>query len=447
MTEFVLCFTLRTLKFFLHMAHKVERVNDSQVKITVTVPAEQVERGMRHAAEHMTEDTAIPGFRPGKAPYEVVKERMGEMKLLEHATEELIRASLSAALIEEDLAIVGQPYFSVEKMAPGNDLVYTAEIALMPHVKKLADYKELNVKPEATEATDEVFEQAKKDLTRMRTNEKRADKGHKLAKGDKTVVNLTMKRDGVVLEGGEAQNHGIYTGEPYYIEGFIEKIEGAEEGEERTFTLKFPADHYQKHLAGNDVDFTVRINEIFTLESPAFDDAFATTLGFKTAGDLEVKLRENLQAEKAEQERQRQDRAVLELIAEKSTFSEIGDLLINQEIEKMMHELRIWVSENGMEFNDYLTSVGKTVPQLKLDFAPQALMRIKVALILEEVAKKENITVDATELDTEIDRIASSVGKDPSVRERVFSPEYRDRIENQIRNRKTIELLKKQMVK
>ena len=429
------------------MAHKVERVNDSQIKITVTVPAEQVERGMRHAAEHMTEETSIPGFRPGKAPYEVIKERVGEMKLLEHAAEELIRASLSAALLEEDLAIVGQPYFSVEKMAPGNDLVYTAEIALMPHIKKLADYDALSVKPEATEATEEVVAQAKKDLARMRTNEKRAEKGHLLTKGDKTVVNLTMKRDGVVLEGGEAQNHGIYTGEPYYIEGFIEKIEGAKEDEERTFTLKFPKDHYQKHLAGSDVDFTVRINEIYQLETPAFDDAFASTLGFKTVGELETKLRENLKDEKVEQERQRQERAVLELIAEKSEFSAIGDLLINQEIEKMIHELRIWTSENGMEFNDYLTSVGKTVPQLKLDFAPQALMRVKVALVLEEVAKKENITVEASELDAEIDRIAESVGKDPSVRERVFSPEYRDRIEHQMRNRKTIEVLKKKMVK
>ena len=429
------------------MAHKVERVNDSQIKITVTVPAEQVERGMRHAAEHMTEETSIPGFRPGKAPYEVIKERVGEMKLLEHAAEELIRASLSAALLEEDLAIVGQPYFSVEKMVPGNDLVYTAEIALMPHIKKLADYNALSVKPEATEATEEVVAQAKKDLARMRTNEKRAEKGHLLTKGDKTVVNLTMKRDGVVLEGGEAQNHGIYTGEPYYIEGFIEKIEGAKEDEERTFTLKFPKDHYQKHLAGSDVDFTVRINEIYQLETPAFDDAFASTLGFKTVGELETKLRENLKDEKVEQERQRQERAVLELIAEKSEFSTIGDLLINQEIEKMIHELRIWTSENGMEFNDYLTSVGKTVPQLKLDFAPQALMRVKVALVLEEVAKKENITVEASELDAEIDRIAESVGKDPSVRERVFSPEYRDRIEHQMRNRKTIEVLKKKMVK
>lgn len=429
------------------MSHKLERLNDTQVKITVTVPVEQVERGMRHAAEHMTENSALPGFRPGKAPYEIVKDKIGEMKLLEHAAEEIIRATLSAALIEEDLNIVGQPYFTMEKMAPGNELVYSAEIALMPTVIKLADYNSLSVHAEPTATTDEVFEQAKKDLLRMRTKEVRADKELALAKGHKAVVNMTMKRNGVVLEGGEAQNHGIYTGEEYYIEGFIEQIIGAKEGDERQFTLSFPKDHYQKHLAGEPVDFIVKINEIHKLESPNYDEAFATGLGFKNLAELESKLRENLQDEKVEQETRRQDKAVLELLADKSTFPQISDLLINQEIDKMIFELRQWVTQNGMEFDEYLKSVEKTVPDLKLDFAKQALIRVKVALILEEVAKVEKIVPTAEQIDAEVDRIGEAVAKDPAAKEHVYSPEYRDRIETQLRNKHTIELLKAKMVK
>lgn len=427
--------------------HSIERLNDTQVKITVTVPVEQVDRGMRQAAEHLSKSASFPGFRPGKAPYDVVKEQIGEMKILEHAAEDIIRATLSAALLEADLNIVGQPYFNVEKMVPGNELVYTAEIALMPSVTKLGDYDTLHIKSESTDITTDVFEQAKKDLLRMRTQEVRANKDHQLAKGNKTVINMTMKRNGVVLEGGEAQNHGVYTGEEYYIEGFIEQIIGAKEGEERQFQLKFPKDHYQKHLAGEDVDFTVRVNEIFTLESPSFDDAFATGLGFKNVADLEVKLRENLNAEKVDQETRRQEKAVLELLAEKSTFPAISDLLINQELEKMIYELRQWVTENGMEFDEYLKSVKKTVPDLKLDFAKQALIRIKVALILEEVAKKEKITPAPEEIDAEVDRIGSQVAKDPAAKEHIFSPEYRDRIAAQLRNRKTVDFLKAKMVK
>ncbi|MFZ2681717.1 MAG: trigger factor [Patescibacteria group bacterium] len=429
------------------MSHKLERLNEGQVKITVTVPVEQVERGMRHAAEHMTEDTKIPGFRPGKASYEVIKERIGEMKLLEHAAEEIIRATLSAALIEEDLNIVGQPYFTMEKMVPGNELIYSAEIALMPEVTKLADYNNLSVSAESANANDEIFEQAKKDLLRMRTTEVRAVADQALKKGDKTVVNMTMKRNGVTLEGGEAQNHGIYTGEEYYIAGFIEQILGAKEGEERAFALKFPKDHYQKHLAGEAVDFTVKINEIHTLEAPAYDETFATALGFKNLAELETKLRENLQDEKTEQENRRQEKAVLELLAEKSSFPVISDLLLNQEIDKMIFELRQWVTQNGMEFDEYLQSVKKSVPDLKLDFAKQALIRIKVALILETVAKEEKIAPTETEIDAEVDRIGAAVAKDPAAKEHIFSPEYRDRIEAQLRNRKTVDFLKAKMVK
>jgi len=281
----------------------------------------------------------------------------------------------------------------------------------------------------------------------MRTVEVRADKDHTLTKGDKAVVNMTMKRNGVVLEGGEAQNHGIYTGEEYYIEGFMKEILGAKADEERNFKLKFPKDHYQKHLAGEDVDFTVKIKEILKLEAPQFDDTFAKTMSFKDLAELEVKLRENLNEEKLDQETRRQEKAVLELLAEKSNFPLISDLLINQEIDKMIYELRQWVTQNGMEFNEYLESVKKSVPELKLDFAKQALIRIKVALILEEVAKKEKIAPTPEEIDAEVDRIGEAVAKDPAAKEHIFSPEYRDRIEAQLRNRKTVDFLKAKMVK
>ena len=125
----------------------------------------------------------------------------------------------------------------------------------------------------------------------------------------------------------------------------------------------------------------------------------------------------------------------------------ISDLLINQEIDKMIFELRQWVTQNGMEFDEYLQSVKKSVPDLKLDFAKQALIRIKVALILEEVAKAEKIAPTAEEIDAEVDRIAEAVAKDPAAKEHIFSPEYRDRVETQLRNRKTVDFLKAKMVK
>ncbi|MFH1631976.1 MAG: trigger factor [bacterium] len=428
------------------MPHEIKKENNQAI-IKITIPAAEVEEGMRKAAESMSEDSSIPGFRPGKAPYDVVKQRVGEMKLLEAAAEELIRSAFVAAMLEADLETVGQPFFKSEKLAPGNDIIVTAEIALYPHVTELADYNSLTVEKKDTAPTPEIIEQAKKDLATMRTKEVRKAKGEKLQNGDKAVVSLLMKKDGVVIEGGEGQNHGIYTAEDYFIEGFIDKILGMAEDEERTFTLKFPKEHYQKHLAGQDVEFTVKINEIFSLEAPELNDEFAKSLGLKDAADLEEKLKENLRLESETEERLRQDKEVLDKVAEKSQFEEVPDMLVNQEIEKMLHELQHNVSERGMDFDKYMKDIGKTLADIKIDFAKPALTRVKIAIVLKEIAKRERIKVDTNEVDAEIDRIAKMYEGNEDAQKQIFDPAYRDYVTSQLTNRNVIDFLKKKMVK
>ncbi len=429
------------------MAHVLSTVSENLVKITVTIPKDTVAEAMQRAAKHLSSVINIPGFRPGAAPYDIVKQRVGEMKILEEAAEELIRASLASAMIEEDLDVIGQPHFSMDVMVPGEDLVYSAEIALMPSIRKLADYTHLSVTQQPTEPTQDVIEQAKADLARMQTKEVRALAGHALQKGDKAVINLTMKKDGVVLEGGESQNHGVYTHESYYIDGFVDQILGLAEGAEKTFTLKFPKDHYQKHLADSNVDFVVRLNEIFTLEVPEIDDEFAKRLGLENAKNLEEKLRENLAMESVANEKRRQERECLDLLARQSEFDTIPDVLVNQEIERMLQELEHSVSENNMELKDYLKSIGKSIAEMKLDFTPTALTRVKVALIIREIGKREKITVDAAKIDAELDRIAERMGENKEYRDRVYEPQYREFVESQLRNRMVVDHIMNAMVK
>lgn len=429
------------------MAHVLETVSDNLVKITVTVPKEKVAEAMIEAAKHLSAVVNIPGFRPGAAPYDVVKQRVGEMKILEEAAEDLIRASFASAMIDEDLDAVGQPHFSMDVMVPGEDLIYSAEVALMPKIRKLADYTKLTVEKQSTEPTQDIIDQAKADLARMQTKEVRALAGHTLQKGDKAVVNLTMKKGGVVLEGGESQNHGVYTNESYYIDGFVEQILGLAEGAEKTFSLKFPKDHYQKHLADSDVDFVVRLNEIFNLEVPAIDDEFAKRLGLENAANLEAKLKENLAMEAVMNEKRRQERECLDLLASKSEFDTIPDVLVNQELERMLQELEHSISENNMELKDYLKSIGKSIAEIKLDFTPTALTRVKVALIIRDIGKKEKIEVDAAKVDAELDQIAERMGENKEYRDRVYEPQYREFVESQLRNRAVVDHIMEKMVK
>ncbi len=428
------------------MPYTIE-IKDNKATFTVTVPAEKVTEGMKDAAEHLAEHSDIPGFRPGKATYDVLKQRLGEMKILEEALEGLIRAGFISAMIEEDLDTIGQPYFNVVKMAPNNELVFTAEIALHPKIKKLADYKNLTVAKKDTSTSKELIERAKKDLTAMRTKEVRAEKGYKSTKGDKVIVALGMKREGVVLEGGESQSHGVYTGEEHYIPGFAQHLIGLEEGDKKTFTLKFPKDHYQKHLSDQDVDFDIEVKEIFKLEIPVIDEEFVKNLGMTSVADLETKLAENIKIESDAEESIRQDKEVLELISSKSEFETVSDLLINQEIEKMLHELKNNVNNQGAEFENYLKSINKSLADLKLDFAPTALTRVKVAMILGEVSEKEGIKPTEDEISAELDKLAENYKDNKEATETLYSPQYRTYIEKQMTNRKTIDHLKSVMVK
>jgi trigger factor len=418
----------------------------NKITFTITIPVIEVEAGMKIAAQRISEQSKIPGFRPGKADYESVKTRVGEMAILEEATEDLVRSAFVKALIDEKVETVGQPYFKMITHAPGNDLVFTAEVSLMPKIKKLADYSKQIIKKNDTEPTKELIEQAKKDLGNMQTKEVRQAKGATLEKGNKAVVNMGMKKDGVTVEGGEAKNHGIYTSENYYIEGFVDEIIGMKEDEKKTFTLKFPKDHYQKHIAGSPVEFEVELKEIFKLETPEFDDEFAKKLGFKAVDELNAKLIENLRMENGIDEKRRQEKEILEHLSKKSDFEEIPDILINQEIEKMVGEMKHSVEGHGMDFDEYLKSIKKTYADIKLDFATSAMTRVKAALILKEVAKQENIEVSAKELDEEIEHIAKHY-EDKDQKQYIQSPHYRDYIQMQLQNKKVLETLRNKMVK
>jgi trigger factor len=199
-------------------------------------------------------------------------------------------------------------------------------------------------------------------------------------------------------------------------------------------------------LSGAAVEFEVTLNEIHHLEHPTLDDAFAASLGQKDMAALRELLKQNIGGEKEQEEKGRQEREILETLAKESRFDDIPDLLLNEEINKMLHELERGASEQGMEFDTYLKSIKKTVAELKLEFTPQALLRIKVALILREIVKMEGIALEAKEVDEALDKIAERY-EDKEARDRIYASEYRDYVEYTLKNRKAIEKLREAMVK
>ncbi len=422
------------------MKHTIKKIPEGAVEITFELTAEELRPQLEDAAQRLGTTAKIPGFRPGHVPYKMVEERVGAMKILEEALEPIVRKSYIEVILAEHLETLGSPRIEVEKLAPGNPLVFKTTVALMPAVTKLADYRALRSARKPQSVTDEEVDRLIRELQKTQTRETRENRP---ATGtDRVVIDLTISKDKLPIEGGATRGHSVLMDEPYYIPGFSEQIIGMREGEEKTFTLTFPSTHYNKTLAGGPADFHVTVREIYRRDSPTLDRAFVQSLGQKTLADLRVLLRDNLMREKTEKEEGRLELELLGKIVDGSTFDTIPDLLVNEEVGRMRHELERGTAAQGIEWKDYLAQIKKTEAELKLDFAPQAIRRVKTALVVRELAKQENITIADKEIDEELDRQAAHYEKDPETRDKIYSPEYREEVAHVLRNRKTVARLK-----
>ncbi|MEK7620547.1 MAG: trigger factor [Patescibacteria group bacterium] len=416
------------------------------LKLTFTLTQEEAQPYLEEAAKRLSEQTSIPGFRPGHASFDVIKQRLGEMKILEEALESIVRKSFVSMILEENIETVGSPKIDVVKLAPGNDIVFAAEVTIMPRAKSLPDLERLSVKAQSPSVEDKEIDMALRDLQRMQTSEVRATAQEGVTMGDKVVVSMNMKLDGVPVEGGQSPNHAVYLNEEYYIPGFKEQLIGLKEGEKKTFPLAFPKEHVQTMVAGKEVEFDVELKELFHLQPPALDDAFAVALGTKDFEALKGIIRKNLLDEKEHEARTKEEKEMLELVAGKTQFEDLPDLLINEEINKMVLELQRAVEAQGLEFDTYVKNLGKTLAAMKIDFTPQALMRVKVAIAMREIAREQKIEVSEKEIDEELDRAAEGY-EDQKTKEQVYSPQYRDYMEQILKNRKVIEYLRKVIIK
>lgn len=425
---------------------EIEKQPGSKVKLVFTVTPEEARPYVDEAARVLSESKPIAGFRPGKAPYAEVSKTFGEMRIWETALEQIVRALYVRAILDNEMDTVGSPEIRVDKLTPNSDIQFTVIAPVAPNVEKLADYKVERVTYAAHDITDERINAALKDLRMMQRKE--VASSEPATKDDLVVIDLDMKKNHVPLEDGSARDYRIYLTEEHYIPSFTDKLVGIREGEERTFTLPFPKEHFQKHLAGKDMEFTVKAKQIFKLELPELNDDFAKTLGQGNLESLRTIMKRNLHLEEEGRAKEKSEIELLEKLVDESTFSEIPEILINEEVRKMLNELEHSISERSMNIEDYLKSIKKTKDELRIEFIPQAMRRIRAATLIKEVAKRENIRVEDNDINAEIDRILHGVATDDKdTRERVSSPEYREYVAIMMRNQKAIDMLRKHGIK
>ncbi|MFA6547974.1 MAG: trigger factor [Candidatus Magasanikbacteria bacterium] len=426
------------------MQHTLKQLPKSQVELIITVTLEDYKKDMETAALRISQRAAIHGFRPGKAPYDIVKQNVGEIKILEEAMQTIVEKNYHSAVVAEKLETIGMPEITIEKMAPGNDFVFKAVAALLPTVK-LGDTEKIKVEKKEIKVEDKQIDEVIENLKKMQGKE--VVKEGVATKEDKVEVAMNMSINKVPVEGGQAPKHQVYLSEPHYIPGFAEQLVGLKKDDTKEFSLRFPDEHYQKHLAGKDVDISIKVNDVYSIEYPEISDELAQKLGQKSVEGLKEILMTNLKQEAQNKEDQRIEAELLEKVILASEFSEVPDVLIKSEKQKMFYELKNSLQDQGIEFEKYLKDLKKTEEEIAEDFAERALTRVKAALISRQIAKENDIKVEKEELDKEIEVIKITYKNDPKVDEALKRQEVLDTLAATIQNKKVVQWLKEKILK
>ncbi len=408
-------------------------------ELEIEIPPEELKPFLDKAAAALALEVKIDGFRPEKIPFDVLAKHVGEMTIYEKAAELAVEKTYPKIVKDEHLETLGSPEISVLKLAPGNPLVYKAKVSLLPHIQ-LGDYHKIKISRKKSDVDDKKIDAALHDLQKMQTKEVLASRP--AGKADKVVLDMEMFLDKVALEGGQTKNHAIYMAEAYYVPGLTDQLIGLSAGDCKEFSLSFPKEHYQKNLAGKNVDFKIKISSVFELQPPAMDDAFAKALGQESMDKLKNLLRENLLKEMENEEEARLEEEVLKQVVAGARVEDIPEALVNSEAHKMVHELEESLAGRGVNFDDYLKNIKKTEGQLMLDFAPRAVERIKTALAIKEIAAAEKIEATDAEIDEEITKLCEAYKNEPDLLERVRSEESKQYLGNIIKNRKAVLILK-----
>lgn len=423
-------------------------LSKSQVELTITIPAAEFDTFLDRAAAQLAKEIKIEGFRPGKAPRSLVERHLGPAKVFEEAVRLAIPDTFIKAIEQEKIEAIGQPEIEPQKIAPGNEFVYKARVAVLPQVAA-PDYADVKIERRPIKVEEKEIDEVLNDLRKSRS--KFLTVKRPAQKDDRVEVDFEAKLNKVTIEGGKSVNHPVIIGENKFVPGFEDKLLGLKADETKKFSLIFPKDYYQKNLANREIDFDVKVKVVQQPEVPALDDAFASAVGkFKTLAELKYQIRHNLEHEKEHKEENRLEMSIVNELIKKAEI-DLPEVLIKSEQDKIVKEMEQSLSQQGVPFEKYLESIKKSREELSADQKPSAVKRVKTSLILRAVADQKKITVTDKELDEEIKKIKEAYGQmykdQPKLLEHFDTEDYRHYLQSMMLYRKVFGILKEACVK
>ena len=388
------------------MSVQVENLEKSMAKLTIEVSAEQFEAAMQKAYIKNKGRIQLPGFRKGKAPRAMIEKMYGAGIFYEDAANEIIPEAYEEAAKESGLVITSQPEIDVTQIEKGKSFIFTATVAVKPEVT-LGEYKGLEYEAQPVEVTDEEVEEELKKVQNQQARTVTVE-DRPVADGDIVTIDYEGFVDGTAFAGGKGTDYDLTIGSHSFIDTFEEQLVGKNAGEETEVNVTFPEQYHEASLAGKPATFKVTVKAIKAKELPELDDEFASEVSdFETLVEYKADLKAKALERKEKEAKTAKQNALVDKAVENASM-EIADAMITSQARNMANDFAQRLQMQGMTVDQYLQYTGLTREALVDQMKPQAETRIKNRLVLEAIAKAENIEVSDEEVEAEMQKMADA---------------------------------------
>ncbi len=421
------------------MSVQIEKKDHNMAVLTIEVPAEEFDSAMNEAYLKMRGRINIPGFRKGKAPRKMIEKVYGAAVFYEDAANILIPKAYDANIENVEETIVSRPAIDITQIEEGKPFIFTAEVALKPEVT-LGEYKGVEVEVEPVEVTDE---EVTREVDRERENNSRMIDvdDRPVQDGDIVKLNYEGTVDGVPFEGGKADDYPLTIGSGSFIPGFEEQLIGVNIGEDKNVVVTFPENYHAQELAGKEAVFACKVNAIQKKELPEADDEFAQDVSeFDTMEEYRQDIVKRLTEQKEAQAKRDKENAVVDKIVANAQM-DIPEAMVEEQISRMMDEFGGRMQSQGLTMEQYMQLTGMDQEKLAVQMKPEAMKRIENSLVLEAVAKAENIEITDERLDEEISRMAEAYKMEKEKLAEIMSDYEKDQMKSDLAVQEAVDLV------
>ena len=416
----------------------LNKIENAKVELKVTLEGEKWETAKNKSFDKIASKVEIKGFRKGQAPKNLVRKQINEQQIILEAVESLAQEALINAIEEHHVELIDRPELKIDTLT-NEKAEITFVCAVKPDVT-LGQYKGLGYSVEEATVTDEDVENEISKIKEQKAELEIKEDGL-VENGDTVVIDYAGFKDGVAFDGGTAENQELVIGSNTFIPGFEEQLIDMKSEEEKEINVKFPEDYHAEDLKGADAMFKVTVHEIKTKVLPELDEEIISSLNIKdvkTEEELRNYIKDALLKNRQNENENKATEELLDKVCEAATV-EIPEVMIENEVTDMLKEYEQRLMQQGLKLEQFYQFTGQTEADLRSNMRIDAEKKVKLRLVLEEVAKAENVEVTKEDINAEYENIANQYGmKTEDVMK--YIPE--DNISYDLKLRKALEILK-----